>query len=110
MAASMAKSYLVRHRDDKPYDSFYSSTDDQAKQYTNDPVLPRYKHRVNYCEVFDFPIGEISGQCDQDSLALPTAIEELLIKANSRDVNMKSLNSNCRYYQICSQHTKALNV
>ena len=37
------QSYLVRQRDDKVYDSFYSSTVDQAKEYTGDPVLPRYK-------------------------------------------------------------------
>ena len=43
MAASMATSYLVRHRDDEAYDSFYSSTVDHAKEYTDDPVLPRYK-------------------------------------------------------------------
>ena len=43
MAANMAKSYLVRQRDDKAYDLFYSSMVDQAKEYTGDPVLPRYK-------------------------------------------------------------------
>ena len=34
---------LVRQRDDKAYNSFYSSMVVQAKEYTDDPVLPRYK-------------------------------------------------------------------
>lgn len=34
MAANMAKSYLVRQRDDDAYDCLYSSTVKQAKQYT----------------------------------------------------------------------------
>ena len=100
-AASMAKSYLVRQRDSKAYDSFYSSVVDQAKEYTDDPVLPRYKkipkrlddgaqphrfttvqdyYRAQYYEVLDL-IGEISRRFDQDSLALPIAAEGLLTMA-----------------------------
>ena len=72
---------MVRHRDDKAYDFFYSSTVDDAKEYTDDPVLPRYKripkcvddgaqphrftdvhdyYRAQYFEVLDILIGEIS--------------------------------------------------
>ena len=93
---------MVRQRDDKAYDSFYSSTVDQAKEYTDDLVLPCYKripirlddggqphrftavqdyYRAQYYEVLDLLIGEISRRFDQNSLALPTATEELLIKA-----------------------------
>ena len=97
-AASMAESYLLRQRDEKAFDSFYSSTVDQAKQYTDDPVLPRYKripkrlddgtephrftavkdyYRALYFEVLDLLVCEISRQFDQDSLALPRAIEPI---------------------------------
>ena len=75
---------------------------DQAKEYTGDPVLRRYKkipkrlddgalphrfaavqdfQRAQYYEVIDLLINEISGRFDQDSLALPKATERLLIKA-----------------------------
>ena len=102
MAANLAKSYLVRQRDDKACNSFYSSTVNQAKEYTGDPVLPCYKkvpkrlddgarphrfaavrdyYRAQYYEVLDLLISEISRRFDQDSLALPKATEELLIKA-----------------------------
>ena len=126
----MAKSYLVRQRDEQAYDTFYSTTVDEAKQYTDDPVLPQYKqppkrldggtpphqftvvhdyYRAQYYEVLDLLIGEISRRFDQKSLALPAAIEELLMKASnnteesvisvpdkiveaySRDVNIKKL-------------------
>ena len=85
-AASMAESYLLRQRDEKAFDSFYSSTVDQAKQYTDDPVLPRYKripkhlddgtephrftavkdyYRALYFEVLDLLVCEISRRFDQ---------------------------------------------
>ena len=102
MGAGMAKSYLVRQRDDEAFDSFYASMVDQAKEYTDDPVLPRYRripkrlddgaqphrftaaqdyYRAQYYEVLDLLGGEISRRFDQDSLALPIATEELLTKA-----------------------------
>ena len=103
-AASMAKSYLTRQRDDKAYDDFYSATVAQSQQYTDDPVLPRYRRppkrldggaaphnfttprdyfRVQYFEVLDLLNDEISRRFDQASLALPRAIEELLTKASN---------------------------
>ena len=63
-------------------------------------------YRAQYFEVLDVLIGEISRRFDQDSLALPTAIEKLLImvankiegadisvpsEAYSKDVDMKKL-------------------
>lgn len=102
MAANMAKSYLVRQRDNSAFESFYSCTVEQAKQYTDDPVVPRYKrspkrfdggsqphrftdvhefYRVQYYEVLDLLTEEISRRFDQASLALPAAIEDIMIKA-----------------------------
>ena len=126
MAANMAKSYLVRQRDDKAYDFFYSSTVDQEKQHTDDPVLPRYRrppkrldggalphqftvvhdyYRVQYYEVLDLLIGEISRRFDQDSLALPTGIEECLMKA-SNNTKESALKVPDRIVEAC-QHQRA---
>lgn len=38
-------------------------------------------YRALYYEVLDLLVGEISRQFDQDSLALPREIEDLLMKA-----------------------------
>ena len=103
-AANMAKSYLVRQRDDSAFDSFYSCAIEQAKQYTEDPVIPRYKkppkryysgyqphrfsdvrafYRSQYYEVIDLLNGEITRRFDQASLPLPASIEDILVKATS---------------------------
>lgn len=113
-AATMAESFLQRQREDNSFEMFYSSVVhvSQTNEYTSDPVLPRYRRlpkriddgvpqhrytsakqyfRVQYFEVIDLLKGEISNRFSQTSLAVPKAVEELLISAsnsNSTDANI----------------------
>ena len=101
-AAKLAIAFIKRQRSDTAYEFFYSSIVLQAKKYTNDPVLPRYKRppkrlddgsaphvftspqeyfRTKYFEALDFVENEISRRFDQSSLALPDAIENFLCKS-----------------------------
>ncbi len=105
-AARMAKSFLLRQRGDSTFESFYSSTVEQAQQYTSEPALPRYRKppkrlddgsmphkfttpkdyfRVQYFEVLDTVRGEISKIFDQSSLV---AIEELFSNAANNPDNI----------------------
>ena len=111
-AAAMAESFLQQQRKDNSFEMFYSSVS-QANEYNiSDPVLPRYRRppkriddgapshhftsakeyfRVQYFEVIDLLKGEISKRFSEKSLAVPKAVEELLINAcnsNSTDENV----------------------
>lgn len=112
-AAAMAESSLQRQRKDNSFEMFYSSVVSQANEYNiSDPVLPRYRRppkridddapphhftsakeyfRVQNFEVIDLLKSEISKRFSEKSLAVPKAVEELLINAcnsNSTDENM----------------------
>ena len=52
---------------------------DGGHQFT----VVRDYYRAQYYEVLDLLIGEISRRFDQKSLAIPGAIEELLMKASN---------------------------
>ena len=101
-AVRMSQSFLSRQRTDSAFDIFYSATVDEAQQYTGAPVLPRYRQpprqvdsgtaphrfaspsdyfRAQYFEVLDLLSAEITRRFDQKSLALPLAVEELLLSA-----------------------------
>ena len=129
-SAKMAQAFLCRQRQDSSFERFYATTIDEAQPYTDEPALPRYKRppkevdkgsaphrftkpsdyfRIQYFEVLDLVAGEISRRFNQKSLALPLAVEELLVtavnhddkavvlvpeivvEAYSRDVNVKKL-------------------
>ena len=91
---------MSRQRTDGAFDIFYSATVADAQQHTDAFVLPRYRrppkqvdrgsapHRfttaeeyycAQYFEVLDLLAAEIARRSNQSSLALPLAVEELLI-------------------------------
>ena len=101
---------MRRQREDGAFKRFYSSVVLQAQQYTSEPVLPRYKrppkrldsgvsphrfvtpqdyYRVQYFEVLDLVSEELTRRFDQASLALPKALEQLLIEASNHPDEMK---------------------
>ena len=104
-AAAMAESFLQRQRKDNSFEMFYSSVVSEANEYNiSDPVLPRYRRppkriddgapphcftsakeyfRVQYFEVIDLLKGETSKRFSEKSLAVPKAVEELLINASN---------------------------
>ena len=104
-AVKMAKVFLSQQRTDIAFDRFYSATVEEAQEYTDDPVLPRYRRaprqmdsgsaphrfespvdyfRAQYFELMDLLLGEITRRFDQTTLALPLAVEKLLLSsANS---------------------------
>ena len=99
-AVRMVERFLSRQRTDSAFDILYSATVADAQQYTDAPVLPRYRrppkqvdrgsaphrfataeeyYRAQYFEVLDLLAAEIARRFNQSSLALPLAVEELLI-------------------------------
>ena len=109
-AAEMTRSFLRRQREDGAFERFYSSVVLRAQRYTCEPVLPRYKrppkhldsgvsphrfvtpqdyYRVQYFEVLDLVSEELTRRFDQASLALPKALEQLLIEASNHPDEMK---------------------
>ena len=98
----LAVSYLKRLRTDDSFKQFYTSTVQQAKEYTDEPSLPRYQrppkridegaaphscespedyHRVHYFYALDLVSEEISDRFRQNSMLLPKKIENLLFRA-----------------------------
>ena len=95
---------LSQQRTDIAFDRFYSGTVEEAQEYTDDPVLPRYRrtprqmdsgsapHRfespvdyfcVQYFELMDLLLGEITQRFDQTSLSLPLAVQKLLLSSTN---------------------------
>ena len=91
---------LSRQRIYSAFNIFYSATVADAQQYTDVPVLPYYRqppkqvdrgsaphmfttaeeyYCTQYFEVLDLLAAEIARRFNQSSLALPLAVEELLI-------------------------------
>ncbi len=102
--ATLAQSFLSKQREDSPFSSFYRSTVFKAQEYNIEPVLPRYRrppkhidggstaHRfecpsdffkVQYFEVLDLIQQDLSRRCNQQSLALPKKIEEMIINPSN---------------------------
>ena len=111
-AVNLAAVFIKRQRKDSAYQLFYSSVVLKAKNYTDDPVLPRYRrpprclddgsaphsfaspedyYRTKYFEALDFVENEINRRFDQGSLALPDAIETFLIRC----ANTTSCDESC---------------
>ena len=104
-AATMAESFLQRQIKVNSFEMFYSSVLTEANEYNiGDPILPCYRrlpkrigdgappHRftsakeyfcVQYFEVIDLLKGEMSNRFNEKSLAVPKAVEELLINASN---------------------------
>ena len=99
----IAETFLCKQRNDAGFDIFYSATVADACEHTNEAVLPRYKrppklvdsgsaphrfdtprdyYRAHYFEVLDLVV--IARRFDQKSLALPRAVEKVLIAAANR--------------------------
>ena len=103
-AVNLTVAFLKRQRIDTAYQLFYSLVVTNAKKYTDDPVLPRYRrpprrlddgsaphvftspkdyYRAKYFEALDFVENEVNRRFDQSSLALLDAIETFLIKCTN---------------------------
>ena len=99
----MAEAFFQSHRDDCTFDRFYVTAENEAKQYNiEQPVLLRYRrpsrrlddgacphvystpqeyYRRQYFGVLDLIKEELGRRFDQKSLAVPKAIEEMLLTA-----------------------------
>ena len=102
-AVNVAASFFQRNRDDETFERFYMASREQAKEYNIDePVLPRYRrpprrfddgaaphifetpqdyYRKQYFEALDLISEELARRFDQKFLAVPKAIEDLLLTA-----------------------------
>ena len=102
--ATLAQSFLSRQREDNSFSSFYKSTVLKVQEYNIEPVLPQYRrppthidggsiaHRfvcpsdffkVQYFEALDLIQQELSRRFNQQSLALPKKIEEMMISSSN---------------------------
>ena len=105
-------SFLNRQRNERAFHSFYQSVVLEAKEFTNDHVLPRPKkmpkrhdgggsshiyenpeqfYRQKYYEVTDLVIAEIQRHFNQPTLTLLKEMETLLIEScNGKSVQLSS--------------------
>ena len=88
-------------RNDESFRQFYTLTVEEAKEYTKEPLLPRYKRppkkidegemphsfkspedmfRMHYFYAMDLILQEINDRFDQKSSLLPKEIESLLLE------------------------------
>ena len=106
--AEVAMNHMKRMRTDDSFRQFYGSTVEEAKEFTDDPELPRHRrpprkldegerphvfkapeemYRMHYFYAIDLILQEISDRFDQKSLQLPREIESLLLTAcNNQDM------------------------
>ena len=100
MATNVARNFLVRHRSDSAFHTFYQSVVSEASDYTLSPVLPRQRrvprriddgtpghifsspedhYRKQYYEVMDILTEEMARRFDQAAFSLLQEMERLLI-------------------------------
>lgn len=103
-ATELAQAHLKHFRTDEQFNQFYERTKITAEERTDPPCLPRYKrapkrlddgskphrygspeayHRHLFFELLELVNGEISKRFDQKSMAVPRAIEKVLLDACS---------------------------
>ena len=103
---AVAKEFLARQRSDEAFDKFYETVVNSSKDHTDPPTLPRVRrlpkrlddgsnphvfstpadyYRKMYFEVIDLLLQELSRRFDQASLAVPLAVEKMLLDAANWD-------------------------
>ena len=120
-AVNAAKRYLERQRDPLAFKSFYDSVVEEARELTEDPMLPRQKrvpHRINdgaanhhfhcpedffrqqYFEVIDLLMNEITQRFSQPTFSILQEIEKMVInscngKMHAMSTDFKELYADC---------------
>ena len=107
--AELTTSYLRRLRGDEAFKEFYETVVKESEEYTEEPILPRYKrpprrldaasaphrfsspecyYRFLYFQALDLISEQIISRFKQESMLVPQNIENLLIEAaNNQDTS-----------------------
>ena len=120
-SVNAAKRFLERQRDHLAFKSFYSSVVKEARELTEDPVLPRQRHiprRINdgapnhsfqspedffkqqYFETLDLLVNEITQRFNQPTFSVLHEMEKLIIdscngKTHTLSSNFENLYADC---------------
>ena len=120
-AVNAAKRFLERQRDPLAFESFYSSVVEEARELTEDPVLPRQRHiprrvddgapnhhfqtpedffRQQYFEVLDLLMNEITQRFNQPAFSVLHEMEKMIIdscngKTHAISPNFEGLYAYC---------------
>ena len=120
-AVNAAKRFLERQRDPLAFESFYSSVVEEARELTEDPVLPRQRHiprrvddgapnhhfqtpedffRQQYFEVLDLLMNEITQRFNQPAFSVLHEMEIMIIdscngKTHAISPNFEGLYAYC---------------
>ena len=116
ISSEVAMNHLKRMRNDESFRQFYTLTVEEAKDCTEEPLLPRYRRppkkiddgemphsfksaedmiKMHYFYAMDLIWQEINDHFDQKSLLLPKEIESLLLRASSNQDTTRIIVPEC---------------
>lgn len=117
-AVNAAKRFLERQRDDSAFKSFYSSVIQEARELTEEPVLPRQRRiprrvddgapnhhfqspedffRKQYYEALDLLVSEITQRFNQPAFSVLQEMERMIIDSCNGKTHVMSSNFEVLY-------------